>query len=125
MTEAQHQSCVLKWSRQPSIREKWPELSLLYHVKNETRGGASQVAVDKSMGVKKGVPDLCLPAARGDYHGLYIELKTEKGRASDAQNWWIERLLKQGYFAKVCHGWESAVRVLEWYLSLPGGGTDG
>lgn len=125
MNEYQHQSYVLKWSRQPSIRKKWPELSLLYHIKNETREGAAQVAVDKSMGVKKGVPDLCLPVARGPYHSLYIEMKTEKGRTTPEQDWWIEHLLQEGNFAEICHGWESSVRVLEWYLNLPGGETDG
>lgn len=125
LSEAKHQSYVLKWSQQPYIRKKWPELSLLYHIKNETQEGAARVAVDKSMGVKKGVPDLCLPVARGNYHGLYIEMKTDKGRTTSEQNWWIEHLSQQGNFAEVCHGWESAVRVLEWYLSLPGGETDG
>jgi len=125
LSEARHQSYVLKWSRQPSVREKWPELSLLYHIKNETQEGAARVAVDKNMGVKKGVPDLCLPVARGRYHGLYIEMKTGKGRATPEQNWWIEHLSQQGHFAEICHGWESAVKVLEWYLSLPGGGARG
>ena len=61
------------------------------------------------MGVKKGVPDLCLPVARGRYHGLYIELKTPTGR---------ERLNAEGCFAEICHGWESAAKVLAWYLGL-------
>ena len=118
-TEAQHQATVIKWSQQPSIRSKWPELALLHHIKNEEpNGGAKQVAVDKAMGVKKGVPDLCLPVARGQYHGLYIEMKTEKGRTSPEQDWWGEKLLAQGYMWEVCHGWQSAVRVLEWYLNM-------
>lgn len=123
LTEAQHQANIIKWSQQPSVRGKWPELALLHHIPN----GGTRDAVEgkhlKQQGVKAGVPDLCLPVARGGYHGLYIELKTEKGRASDAQKWWGERLRDQGYFWEVCHGWESAVRVLEWYLSIGGGGS--
>lgn len=118
LTEAQHQANVIKWSRQPSIREKWPELALLYHIPN---GGTRDVVEGKHLkqaGVKAGVPDLCLPAARGQYHGLYIEMKTEKGRTSDAQEWWGERLLTQGYMWEVCHGYKSAILVLEWYLNL-------
>lgn len=118
--EAKHQQAVIRWSRQPSIRGKWPELALLHHVKNETREGAAQVAVDKAMGVKPGVPDLCLPVPRGEYHGLYIELKTETGRTTPAQAWWGERLREQGYACRVCRGWEAAVEVLEWYLTLSG-----
>lgn len=118
MKEYKHQINVFKWSQQPKIREKWPELALMYHIKNETKEGAQQVAIDKAMGVKKGVPDIFLPCARGGYHGLYIEMKDETGTPTDPQEWWGDKLSKQGYFWEVCHGWESAVRVLEWYLSL-------
>ena len=34
ISEAQHQAAVMKWSRQPEIRSKWPELALLYHIPN-------------------------------------------------------------------------------------------
>nr|DAO16373.1 MAG TPA: Nuclease [Caudoviricetes sp.] len=118
-SERQHQQAVMKWARQPSIRDRWPELALLHHIKNETTGGAAEVAADKAMGVKKGVPDLCLPVTRGGFHGLYIEMKTPSGRASDAQRWWMMELTKQGYRAVVCHGYDAAVAELCWYLSLP------
>ena len=117
-SEAQHQMAVFKWSKQPSIRDKWPELALLHHIKNETTDGAKQVAIDRAMGVKKGVPDLHLPIAMGQYHGLYIEMKTDTGRASEEQKWWGEHLLAAGNMWEVCHGWKSAVRVIEWYMSL-------
>ena len=119
LTEAQHQANVIKWSQQPSVRFKWPELALLYHIPN----GGTRDAVEgrhlKDQGVKRGVPDLHLPVARGPYHSLYIEMKTEKGRTSNDQDWWIDFLARQGNYVEVCHGWQSAVRVLEWYLSLP------
>lgn len=109
----------MKWAMQPSIRDRWPELALLHHIKNETTGGAAEVAADKAMGVKKGVPDLCLPVARGGFHGLYIEMKTPSGKASEAQRWWVTRLTEQGYRAVVCHGYDAAVAELCWYLLLP------
>lgn len=118
VSEAKHQQAVFKWAAQPSIRSRWPELALLHHIKNETTGGARQVAIDKASGVKKGAPDLCLPVARGEYHGLYIEMKNEDGAIRPEQDWWGQRLAEQGYFWEVCHGWASAVRVLEWYLTL-------
>lgn len=118
MIEYKHQKAVFDWSKQPKVREKWPELALLFHIKNETKGGSAQVAIDRACGTKKGVPDLCLPVPRGRYHGLYIEMKTETGRTTAAQDWWGEKLLEQGYMFEVCHGWQSAVRVLQWYLNL-------
>ena len=121
ISEAQHQANVIKWSQQPSIRSKWPELKMLFHIPNGGTRDAIEGRHLKQQGVKRGIPDLLLPVPRGCYHGLFIEMKTENGRASQEQIWWGEQLLKQGYFWEVCHGWMSAVRVLEWYLSLSEG----
>lgn len=118
MTEAQHQACVFKWSMQPTIRKKWPELALLHHIPNGGRRDAVEAKHLKAQGVKRGVPDLCLPAAKGRYHGLYIEMKTERGRLSPEQKWWGERLREQGYCWLVCRGWREATEALEWYLTL-------
>ena len=116
MTEAQHQTYIIKWSQQPSIRAKYPELALLYHVPNGGRRDAVEAKHMKAQGVKRGVPDLCLPVARGPYHGLYIELKTYVGRPSDEQKWWIKRLNEQDYYAVICYGWKDAVETLQKYL---------
>lgn len=117
MTEQQHQICVIQWSQQPTIREKYPELAMLFHIANE-RSDKVQASILKKMGVKKGVPDLCLPVPSGKYHGLFIEMKTDTGRASAEQLWWISHLEANGYAAAVCYGWNRAVEVLEWYLNL-------
>ncbi len=67
------------------------------------------------------MPDFCLAVARGKYHALYIELKRETGgTASEKQEEWIDRLTRYGNYCEVCHGWESAKRVIEWYLNLKG-----
>ena len=121
ISEAQHQANVIKWSQQPHIRTQWPELALLFHIPNGGTRDAIEGKHLKQQGVKPGVPDLFLAAPSGQYHGLFIEMKSDSGRTSEAQKWWIEQLNSSGYFAEVCHGWQSAVRVLEWYLSLPAG----
>lgn len=117
MTETQHQTTLIKWTQQPSIRQQYPELALLFHVPNE-RSDKVQAAILKKMGVRRGVPDLFLPVPSGQYHGLFIEMKTEKGKASDDQLWWIDHLKANGYTCSVCYGWKHATEVLEWYLNL-------
>jgi len=125
MNENQHQALVVKWSQQAAIRSKWPELKLLFHIPNERICSVQQGANLKRMGVKRGVPDLCMPVARGAYHGLFIEMKTESGTATSDQKWWGDQLKEQGYMWAVCKGWESAVKLLEIYLNLPGGERHG
>ncbi len=118
MTELQHQQMVIKWSQQLPVRQMYPELKMLYHVPNERKCNAIQGKMLKLAGVKSGIPDLTLPVARGQYHGLYIEMKADKGKISENQKWWINELKKQNYLAIVCYGWEEAVECLKGYLQL-------
>lgn len=115
--ESWEQQQVIKWSQQPSIRQEYPELALLYHIPNE-RADKVQAAILKAMGVKKGVPDLHLPIPSGKFHGLYIEMKAMDGKPEDEQIWWLEHLKANGYACAVCYGWQKATEVLLWYLNL-------
>ena len=96
---------------------RWPELGLLFAVPN---GGDRHPAVAsklKAEGVKKGVPDLCLPIPRGGYHGLYIELKRQKkSQISPEQIAWLQALNGQGYRAEMCLGAAAAWEVIQDYM---------
>lgn len=70
----------------------------------------------KAEGVRAGYPDLFLPVAKKDYHGLHIELKVKKGRLSDSQKDWLNFLNSQGYKAVCCYGWDEARAVIIDYL---------
>lgn len=116
--ESSEQMAIMQWAEMN--KSKYCELSLIYHVGNGGTRHIAEAANLKRQGVKAGVPDLCLPVARGGYFGLYIELKAdEKGKVSEHQKKWIEDLKKQGYMAGVCYGAEHAIRVLTKYLSQP------
>ena len=62
------------------------------------------------------MPDICLPAPRGIYHGLYIELKAGKNTTTAKQRSWLDYLRRQGYFTAVCYGWQTAAELVERYL---------
>ena len=95
-----------------------PELDMLYHIPNGGTRNKIEAANFKRQGVRAGVPDLCLPVACGNYHGLYIELKYGKNTPTKKQKDWLQRLRAQGYAAEVCYGWEQAKHVLEKYLKM-------
>lgn len=115
ISESVEQQRFFQWARMQS--GAMPELELLYHVPNEGKRSRATGARMKAEGLKSGVPDVCLPVARGGKHGLYIELKREKGgRLTPAQREWIKSLKEQGYAAEVCHGWEAAAKVTKEYL---------
>lgn len=115
-TEAQEQMTLFSWAAMQS--GKYPELNLLYHVPNGGSRHKAEAGRLRAEGVKAGVPDLCLPVARGQYHGLYIELKRQRGgRTSDHQSEWLDALSAQGYKAALCYGWEQAAGTIIKYLT--------
>ena len=71
----------------------------------------------KAEGVSAGVPDICIPVPNKKYHGLYIEMKRQKGgRVSEKQKEWIDRLNSLGYLVVVCRGFDEAREVIEEYI---------
>lgn len=93
-------------------------LKLLYHIPNEGKRSVSYGAALRRQGMKRGVPDLCLPVARGRYHGLYIEMKAGRNKPTVDQQWWLEALERQGFRAVWCSGWEQAKEEISEYLNL-------
>lgn len=114
-TEHQHQVNLFQWAKAQS--GKYPELKLMFAVPNAAKRNLNTAMYMKSEGLASGVPDIFLPCARGAYHGLFIELKRDKLSAvSKTQNTYLEGLIKQGYKAVVCYGFEDAKTVIEDYL---------
>ena len=114
-TEEQEQVVVFKWAEIMSNR--FPELRYLMHIPNGGLRSKSEAVRFKRAGVKKGVPDLFLPVARKGYHGLWIEMKRQKGgRLSPEQKEWIDGLFSQGSLAVRCDGADEAIGMLERYL---------
>lgn len=75
-----------------------PRLSLcLIAVPNGGRRDAVTGAKLKAEGVVAGVSDLLLLVPQGKYHGLCIEMKTPKGRQSEAQRRWQQAVEEMGY----------------------------
>ncbi|MCL2035427.1 MAG: VRR-NUC domain-containing protein [Oscillospiraceae bacterium] len=116
--EAGEQAALFAWAR--TLENKYPALRLMFHIPNggTRKGGAIEGARLKAQGVKGGIPDIFLASPCGPYHGLFVELKAEKGRLQDSQKWWIEQLDAQGFRAVVCFGFDEARTEIERYLSM-------
>jgi hypothetical protein len=112
-TEHGHQMALMAWCAAEAAR--WPELRLLFAIPNQ-RAGKVAGAFFKAEGVKAGLPDLMLPVARKTWHGLFLELKRPGGVPTREQMNWIDKLLKQGYAARVCYGWIEARDTIIEYL---------
>ena len=129
-SEAAHQTALFAWAALQL--QRWPELRWLHHIPNGgSRGDSAQSRAIrggqlKAQGVRTGVADLCLPVRRGEFSGLYIEMKkpaekpvkaTSKGGVSDEQAEFGAFVKAQGFSWCVCYSWEEAAEVLQQYLN--------
>jgi len=130
--EHEEQAAVVQWARFRA--GAWPELAWLFAIPNgaylgrttEVRQGrvvqvCRQAAKLKAEGLLPGVADLFLPAARGRFHGLFIEMKHGDNTLTDEQQAFLEAMLGQGYLAMACWGAGQAIEEIERYLQLAGG----
>lgn len=101
---------------------RWPELKLAFHPANGGLRDPIVAAKLAGQGVRAGVSDIVLPAARRGYFGLYLELKNEGKTISAVTREQAEFLFGvglQGYLPAWAAGAERAWRIVHWYLSGP------
>lgn len=126
MSEHDEQVAIFEWCEwQQSLV---PDLELLHAIPNgaklpwrrDHRGRrfSPEAMRLKAEGLRSGVPDMCLPVARKEWHGLYIELKCGNNEPTEDQTWWMDRLTEQGYLAVVCWGASEAIEVIKDYLGI-------
>lgn len=118
-TEHSEQVALVEWW---SMYARWKSLpaSLLMAIPNGGARTAVTGARLKAEGVRAGVPDLFLAVPTKSAHGLWIEMKRQKGGVvSDEQKAAMAALEAQGYACTVCKGWQEARRAISDYLGEP------
>lgn len=113
-TEHAQQVAVFVWAALNF--ERFPDLRMMFAIPNGGERNKIVAANLKAEGVRKHVPDICLPVPRGAWHGLFIEMKKIGGVLHPGQAEYLVQLRAQGFGACVCWGWEAAVKTLEAYL---------
>ena len=78
--------------------------------------GPRQAMKAKRNGYQRGFPDLQITEARKGFHGLFIEIKTYKGTATQVQKDWIKDLQDRGYRAEICKGLPEILDLIDSYL---------
>lgn len=116
--EFRNQCAVVQWWAYACKGYGLPEFALMAYPSGGMRHKATAGKM-KAMGARRGIPDLLLPVARGDCHGLAIEMKSQEGRTSDAQRIvlpWFELI---GWRVEVAYSFEAAVKAVGLYLGAP------
>ena len=111
------------------VEPKVPALEWIHAIHNQGHGDAIHGAAAKAEGVRKGVADIFLPYAVGNWHGLYIEMKklsvkpkreTSAGGLTSTQIAFAKYARDNGYGWAVCYGWKHAVTVIKQYVNYMG-----
>lgn len=126
-----------------NLKEKHSEKSiqknLCTHIRNKYKkvvftsmgdfSSARQAGKSIEMGYCKFIHDIVIFEVKGIYSGCMIELKTDdvkyknkiitkRGKLSIGQSRFIKKMSKKGYFSCVAYGLESAINVIDMYMSL-------
>ena len=114
--EEGEQRAVIDWWAYRCKQHGLPEFTL-FHVPNGGLRHKSTAGRLKSQGVRRGIPDLLLMVPRGHLHGLAIEMKSERGRPTDAQLIVHAWMLAAGWRVEVCYSADAAINAITSYLS--------
>lgn len=117
--EEREQIALIAW--RDLFAPRYPEIGWLHAIPNGYKMGPRQAARAKAAGLSAGVWDLFLPYPCNAC-GLYIEMKSARGRLS-ADQIAFRQELEVFYIFLVCRSWIDAARgicdYLEWPASHP------
>jgi len=111
-SEANQQEIVIKY-----LRLAYPDALYCASAGGMWTSDSQRIKMART-GYVKGFPDLFIYEPRGEFHGLAIEMKKEKGGvASPEQKRWQDDLRNRGYCSYICKGSEEAIKQIDEYFN--------
>ena len=121
ISEHQEQVALVSW-----FRLAFPKFKIYLfaipngaHLAGDARLRAIKMNAMKSEGFTPGISDLFLMIPKAGWHGLWIEMKAQGGKLSDAQKEFMGAATLMGYQAVVCFGFDEAKEAITKYLHEP------
>lgn len=112
--ESRIQQACVNW-----FRYQFPRLTRnLIAIPNGYKTSISQARIAKAEGVMAGAADLFLFVARGDYHGLAIEMKAKEGRQQTSQKRWQMAVEAENYKYIICRSVDEFRKEINDYLCM-------
>lgn len=97
---------------------KHPELKWVFAIPNGGDRHPAVAAKLRAEGVKAGIHDVCIPIARGGYHGAFIEFKFGRNKMQPVQQEFATFLIGQNYRTRLSYCCMDAIDFLEDYLGI-------
>lgn len=112
--EASHQKAFFKWLSFFSKELR----KVTFHIPNGGKRDVREARNLKACGVTAGVPDIFCAVPMEPYCGLFIEMKSRKGKQTVAQSEMLDTLKVYGYQVCVCRSWFEARDALLSYIRM-------
>jgi len=120
--EHEHQKAVFQILALNEVQYPW--LKFAYAVPNGGHRHPATAGKLKAEGVKRGIPDICLPFpnkpmnadSSPHFAGAYIELKAGNNKATPEQKEFLEFVNARGFVGIVARGCEEALDFIEYYI---------
>lgn len=119
-SESAEQQKVFEWAEIAMRLDRYAGLELMFHVPNEGKRSYFTGSKMKRGGLKSGVSDICIPVAKGGYHGFFIEMKYENNKLTKEQIKFLRGVKKNGYATSVCYSAAEAIYKIKKYFNLKG-----
>lgn len=110
--ESHLQIACVRW-----FRLVHPDL-VLFAIPNAAKRGKALASIMKNEGILAGASDLMLMVQCNGYGGLFIEMKTEKGKQSDTQKEFESKCFTYGYKYALCRSFDEFREIITNYLKL-------
>lgn len=124
-TEHQIQCGIVEWAnntKTPYGQNKIGDFILA--IPNGGNRSITEALRLKKEGVKKGVSDLFLAMpvtfnyGEDHGHGLWIEVKSKKGKVSKAQENWAVLMIKSNYECRIVYSVDEGIQAIKDYLGM-------
>jgi hypothetical protein len=121
-SEHQIQSAIVEWAN----NTVYPPLTIgkfLFAIPNGGSRRITEAVRFKKEGVKKGVSDLFFAVPMRQQNnsirgGLWVEVKSKKGKVSKDQEDWLELMRNIGYCTAVVRGVDEGIQAIKDYLGM-------
>lgn len=110
------QKGLIQWAKVTKIKG-FLIADYLFAIPNGGTRNVREAVNLKAQGVKSGVSDLFLALPTSTHSGLWIELKSPKGKLSESQKEWLDRMDTCGYSTSVCYSVDMAIDAIKAYVN--------
>lgn len=90
----------------------------MIHVPNEGKRTAYTGNLLKTMGMRPGFADCFFPRGNNTFKGMFLELKSAKGKPTALQINFLGEMMAEGYFTAITYGIDESLLIIKQFYAI-------